>query len=148
MVFRSLNEEDTEKAGERFAEGIKRGDVVALYGEIGAGKTAFVRGMAKGLGIKDRVTSPTYAIVNEYIGDTPFYHFDMYRILSEDELFDIGWDDYISGSGIIAAEWAENVDKALPEETIKVFISKSSEAESERVIRIEFPKLNREDGLL
>ncbi|MCL2819531.1 MAG: tRNA (adenosine(37)-N6)-threonylcarbamoyltransferase complex ATPase subunit type 1 TsaE [Oscillospiraceae bacterium] len=97
--------------------------VVALYGGLGAGKTAFTRGIAAGLGIKMNVTSPTFTIVNEYPGDIPLFHFDMYRLESENELFDIGWDDYQERSGVCVVEWSEKVPGAFPPDTIDVYIT-------------------------
>ena len=106
--------EETEALGTKLALLLRPGDVIAFYGDLGAGKTAFTRGLAKGLGISDPVTSPTYTIVNEYLsGRMPLFHFDMYRLGSSDELFDIGWEDYLSRGGVCAVEWSENVEDAL-----------------------------------
>lgn len=106
--------EETEKLGERLASVLVPGDIIAYYGDLGAGKTAFTRGLAKGLGILDPVTSPTYTIVNEYLqGRMPLFHFDMYRLESADDLFDIGWEDYLERGGVCAVEWSENVEDAL-----------------------------------
>ena len=94
--FISKSEHDTEELGRRFASGLPGGTVVAMYGDLGAGKTAFVRGMARGMGLDCRVSSPTFTIVNEYLGQRELIHFDMYRLSSADELFDIGWEDYLA----------------------------------------------------
>jgi len=114
MEFTTHSPEQTELLGRRLAERLSPGDVVAYRGDLGAGKTAFTRGIAAGLGVKERVTSPTYTIVNEYpSGRLPLFHFDMYRLSSADELFDIGWEDYLARGGVCAVEWSENVEDAL-----------------------------------
>jgi len=106
--------EETEALGEHLASVLKAGDVIAFYGDLGAGKTAFTRGLARGLGIQGPVVSPTYTIVNEYLsGKLPLFHFDMYRLETADDLFDIGWEDYLERGGICAVEWSENVEDAL-----------------------------------
>ena len=114
MEFVTNSPEETEELGERLGRTLSPGDVVAFTGDLGAGKTAFTRGIARGLGIGDRVTSPTFAIVNEYEGGRlPLFHFDMYRLTSSDELFDIGWEDYLDRGGVCAVEWSENVTEAM-----------------------------------
>ena len=114
MEFVTNSPEETEELGERLGRALSPGDVVAFTGDLGAGKTAFTRGIARGLGIGDRVTSPTFAIVNEYEGGRlPLFHFDMYRLTSSDELFDIGWEDYLARGGVCAVEWSENVTEAM-----------------------------------
>ncbi|NLL38456.1 MAG: tRNA (adenosine(37)-N6)-threonylcarbamoyltransferase complex ATPase subunit type 1 TsaE [Clostridiales bacterium] len=123
MKIISKSEKETQKAGRELAMRLKPGDTVALYGDLGAGKTAFVRGMAEGLGVTDMVTSPTFTIVNEYSGSVPLFHFDMYRLSSAQELFDIGWEDYQDRGGICAVEWSENVDSAFDKDTIRVSIT-------------------------
>lgn len=128
MVFESRNESDTEALGERLARALpKGGAVVALYGELGAGKTAFVRGMARGLGVTERVVSPTFTIVNEYPGARELFHFDMYRLGGADELFDIGWEDYLARDGVCAVEWSENVPGAFDGSEICVTIEKTGD---------------------
>ena len=114
MEFITNSPMETEAIGARLAEQLKPGAVIAYKGDLGAGKTAFTRGLARGLGINDPVTSPTYTIVNEYLaGRLPLFHFDMYRLHSADDLFDIGWDDYLERGGICAVEWSENVAEAM-----------------------------------
>lgn len=116
--------EETEQVGQRLAALLVPGDIIAYYGDLGAGKTAFTRGLARGLGITEPVTSPTYTIVNEYLsGRMPLFHFDMYRLGSADELFDIGWEDYLERGGVCAVEWSENVEEAL-DGAIRVCISR------------------------
>ena len=114
MEFLTSSPEQTEAVGEALAAHLHPGDVIAYYGGLGAGKTAFTRGLARGLGVCEPVTSPTYTIVNEYLsGRMPLVHFDMYRLDSADDLFDIGWEDYLARGGVCAVEWSENVDDAL-----------------------------------
>ena len=135
MQFITHSAEETEALGERLAQTLTGGEVVAYFGELGAGKTAFTRGLARGLGISMRVTSPTYTIVNEYSGGRlPLFHFDMYRLGSSEELFDIGWEDYLARDGVVAVEWSENVTDAL-DGAITVRIEKT--AADERRITIE-----------
>ncbi len=134
MRFLTHEPEETEAIGYKLAMQLRPGDVIAFYGDLGAGKTAFTRGLAKGLGIDEAVTSPTYTIVNEYLtGRMPLFHFDMYRLGSSDELFDIGWEDYLTRGGICAVEWSENVEDAL-EDAIIVSIHRVSDQEREIVI--------------
>lgn len=108
MKFISRSEGETESLGERLGSRLRAGDVLALYGGLGAGKTAFVRGVARGLGIQGRVTSPTFTLVNEYEGRIPLFHFDLYRLSGSQELFDLGWDEYLDRGGVCAVEWSEN----------------------------------------
>ena len=136
MEYVSNSPAETEDLGAALAERLKPGTVVAFSGDLGAGKTAFVRGMARGLGISERVTSPTFTIVNEYEGGRlPLFHFDMYRLGSSDELFDIGWEDYLVRGGVCAVEWSENVADALEDEPIRVDIRRG-EHDGQRVISI------------
>ena len=127
MEFLTNSPEETEAVGKRLGETLKPGAVIAYQGDLGAGKTAFTRGVALGLGAKEQVTSPTYTIVNEYLsGKYPLFHFDMYRLASSDDLFDIGWEDYLDRGGICAVEWSENVADAM-ENAIVVTIEKLGE---------------------
>ena len=135
MEFITHSPEETETTGEKLAQQLNPGTILAYRGDLGAGKTAFTRGLARGLGFREQVTSPTYTIVNEYLGGRlPLFHFDMYRLHSSDDLFDIGWDDYLERGGICAVEWSENVADAL-EEPITVTIEKLGE--NSRRITIE-----------
>ena len=122
MTIITNSEAETIYEGERLGRSLKPGSVVAFYGGLGAGKTAFTRGLASGLGINISVSSPTFTIVNEYPGKIPLFHFDMYRLENENELFDIGWDDYLERGGVCAVEWSEKVPGAFPPDTIKVKI--------------------------
>ena len=126
-VFETTSPAETENIGAALAAVLTPGTVIAYTGDLGAGKTAFTRGLARGLGCTDRVTSPTYTIVNEYLsGRLPLFHFDMYRLASSDDLFDIGWEDYLLRGGVCAVEWSENVDDAM-ENAIYVKIEKTGE---------------------
>ena len=136
MQFVSHSAEETERFGESLAQELRAGDVLAFTGSLGMGKTAFTRGLARGLGCRGRVTSPTFTIVNEYEGKTPLFHFDMYRLGSSDELFDIGWDDYLARGGVCAVEWSERVSDALPGDTIFVDIARGEEGENTRIITV------------
>ena len=127
MEFITNSPAETEAVGAKLAGILIAGAVIAYKGDLGAGKTAFTRGLARGLGARESVTSPTYTIVNEYLsGRLPLFHFDMYRLRSADELFDIGWEDYLDRGGVCAVEWSENVADAL-ENPITVTIEKLGE---------------------
>ena len=135
MNFYSDSPEQTEQIGAALGKLLTPGTVIAYEGDLGAGKTAFTRGLAKGLGSNDPVTSPTYTIVNEYLGGRlPLFHFDMYRLRSAEDLWDIGWDDYLERGGVCAVEWSENVREAL-ESPIFVRIEKTGD--NTRSITIE-----------
>ena len=131
----SRSERETEELGAKLAASLKGGAVVAMYGDLGAGKTAFVRGMARGMGLNCRVSSPTFTIVNEYLGERELIHFDMYRLSCADELFDIGWEDYLRRGAVCAVEWSENVEDAFFGDEVRVTIEKLSD--TERKITIE-----------
>ena len=132
MEFITNSPAETEAVGAALGKILKSGTILAYRGDLGAGKTAFTRGLARGLGYTEPVTSPTYTIVNEYLGGRlPLFHFDMYRLGSSDDLWDIGWEDYLERGGICAVEWSENVDDAM-ENAIYVTIHKTGE-ESRRI---------------
>ena len=134
MQITTHSADETQALGTKLAKRLQPGDVIAYFGDLGAGKTALTRGIAQGLGITDIVTSPTYTIVNEYLtGRLPLFHFDMYRLGSSDELFDIGWEDYLARGGVCAVEWSENVEDAL-QGAIRVTIEKAPfEADTRRI---------------
>ncbi len=133
--------EETEDLGVRLGEKVRPGTVVAFTGDLGAGKTAFTRGLARGLGVTDRVTSPTFTIVNEYEGGRlPLFHFDLYRLSAPEELFDIGWEDYLARDGVCAVEWSENAGELPEEETVRVDIRRG-EHDGQRVLEVEGIKL-------
>ncbi len=135
MEYRTHSESETEAVGEALAATLSPGTVIAFTGDLGAGKTAFTRGLARGLGIGERVTSPTFTIVNEYEGGRlPLFHFDMYRLESSEELFDIGWEDYLRRGGVCAVEWSEKVADALVG-ALRVDIRRG-EGERDRVITV------------
>ncbi len=137
MEHLSHSVSETEALGEALAKHLSAGDVIAYLGDLGAGKTAFTRGLARGLGCTGRVTSPTFTIVNEYEGAIPLFHFDMYRLSDADELFDIGWDDYLNRGGICAVEWSERITEELPRGSVTVTICRSEAHEDWRHITIE-----------
>ena len=138
MKFITHSPEETRALGGRLAQALTGGEVVAFTGDLGAGKTAFVSGMARALGIEERVTSPTFTIVNEYEGGRPpLFHFDMYRLPDADALFDIGWEDYLDRGGVCAVEWSEQVAEALPPEAVRVTIARCPDHEDWRSITIE-----------
>ena len=135
MQYLSRSVSDTEAFGERLAARLRPGCVLAFTGSLGMGKTALTRGLARGLGCRGRVTSPTFTIVNEYDGALPLFHFDAYRLASSDELYDIGWDDYLARGGVCAVEWSERVADALPPDAVTVAIARGKE-DRERVITV------------
>lgn len=140
MTYKSYSCEETEKIAYALAERLHGGEIITLDGDLGAGKTAFVRGLAAGLGISDRVVSPTFTIVNEYSGEgLPLFHFDVYRIGSPDEMYDIGWEDYLGRGGVTVIEWAVNIEEILKnEKIIKITIDKDLDvSEDYRIITVE-----------
>lgn len=139
QIFRTKSESETEDLGARLGAALPDGSVVAMYGDLGAGKTALVRGMARGMGLQVRVSSPTFTIVNEYLGKRELIHFDMYRLSGADELFDIGWEDYLARGAVCAVEWSENVEDAFFGDEVRVTIEKLSA--NERKITIEGAEL-------
>lgn len=138
MTYVTNSPAETEALGQRLAETLQPGDMIAYTGDLGAGKTAFTRGLARGLGITERITSPTFTIVNEYLGGRlPLFHFDMYRLGSSEELYEIGWEDYLARGGVCAVEWSENVRDALPPDAVTVTIARCPENDGWRTITIE-----------
>ncbi len=136
MQYITTSPEQTQQLGAALGKTLHGGEVIAFLGDLGAGKTAFTRGLAEGLGVTDAVTSPTYTIVNEYrTGRLPLFHFDMYRLHGADELFDIGWEDYLAERGVCAVEWSENVQDAL-EAPITVRIARAPGGDNCRRITI------------
>lgn len=138
-VYSSNSAKETEEIAEEFAKKLRPGDVIAFEGGMGAGKTAFTRGLSRGLGLDEKeVSSPTFAIVNEYKSDNvTLYHFDMYRIETMDDLFQTGFFDYLDTNAILAIEWSENIYSALPPEAICVTIEKDEKDENKRKIIIK-----------
>ena len=134
-VYKSYSYEDTLKIGEEIAQSLNGTEVIALFGGLGMGKTALTTGIAKGLGCDDCVSSPTFALVNEYHGKCNIYHFDMYRISGWDDLYSIGFFDYLD-TGVLVIEWSENIENALPDEYIRITIQKGND-ENERILTVE-----------
>ena len=125
-VYESYSAEDTARIAAELAKSLKGGEFIAMYGELGAGKTAFVQGLARALGIDRPVTSPTFTIVNEYEGRLPLYHFDVYRIADPDEMYEIGYEEYLDAVGVCVVEWAELIEELFPDEYIKLTIEKNN----------------------
>ena len=133
----SHSEEQTYKLGKQLGKHVKPGDIILLFGDLGSGKTVFSRGIAHGAGVSGIVASPTFTIMNAYVGRLPVYHFDIYRIDEPEELFDLDYEDYFYGNGVSIVEWPDKLNYLLPEEYIKITISRLKE-ENSRKITIEF----------
>lgn len=134
--FITNNTDETTELGRKLGQSLKGGTVVAFFGGLGMGKTAFTRGLAKALCVKEEVSSPTFAIVNDYGGNPPLYHFDMYRVETWDDLYASGFFDFYEAGGILSVEWSENIENALPENTIRVNIERG-EHDNQRIITID-----------
>ena len=134
--FITNSADETTELGIKLGQSLKGGTVVAFFGGLGMGKTAFTRGLAKALCVKEEVSSPTFAIVNDYGGNPPLYHFDMYRVESWESLYSTGFFDYMNENSILFIEWSENIDNVLPENTITVEISRG-ENDTDRIINID-----------
>ncbi len=142
MVYYSNSPEQTKKIATEFSKTLVSGDVITLNGDLGAGKTAFTQGLAEALGVEDYISSPTFTIVNCYTGRLPVYHFDVYRIEDEDEMYEIGYEEYVYGEGVSVIEWAEKISDILPEKRYDITIERDfSKGEDYRIITIE-----RKDG--
>ncbi len=138
MLYKSNSYKETENIAKAFAKTLARGDVLCFYGDLGAGKTAFTQGLAKGLGIVENVSSPTFTILNCYEGKLPLYHFDVYRVSDPDEMYEIGYEEYVYGDGISVIEWAELIEDILPEKRYNITITKDLEKhEDYREISVE-----------
>ena len=138
MKYISNSYEETQKIAADFAKTLKEGDVLCMYGDLGVGKTAFVQGLAKGLEINEPITSPTFTIVNEYSGTLPLYHFDVYRIADSDEMYEIGYEEYVYGDGVSVIEWPQLIDDILPEKRYDIEIAKDyDKGENYRTIEIK-----------
>ena len=134
--FITNSADETTELGRKLGQSLKGGTVVAFFGGLGMGKTAFTRGLAKALCVKEEVSSPTFAIVNDYGGNPPLYHFDMYRVETWDDLYASGFFDFYEAGGILAVEWSENIENALPENTVRVQIERG-EHDNQRIITID-----------
>ena len=139
QTFISHSEAETIEWGEKLSRSLKPGDVVAFYGDLGSGKTRTVQGICQGLRCRDQVSSPTFTLINEYLGTLPVYHFDLYRINSDQEIYGLGYEEYLYGDGVCLIEWAERITSLLPENHIKIFLEGRFEQGQEdvRVIRLE-----------
>ncbi|WP_058486301.1 tRNA (adenosine(37)-N6)-threonylcarbamoyltransferase complex ATPase subunit type 1 TsaE [Defluviitalea phaphyphila] len=137
MIYETYSEEETRQIGFNIGKNAKRGDIYCLVGDLGVGKTAFSKGLAKGLEIQEAITSPTFTIVNEYKGRLPLYHFDVYRITDIDEMYEIGYEEYFFGEGICLVEWANLIEELIPEDAIWINIKKDfNKGENYRKINI------------
>lgn len=125
--YESYSYEDTVRIAGELADTLNGGEFIAMYGDLGAGKTAFVQGLARALGINQHITSPTFTIVNEYEGRLPLYHFDVYRIADPDEMYEIGFDEYVDGDGVCVVEWAELIEELFPKSYIRLTILKNEQ---------------------
>ncbi|MCY1714572.1 tRNA (adenosine(37)-N6)-threonylcarbamoyltransferase complex ATPase subunit type 1 TsaE [Caproiciproducens galactitolivorans] len=134
--IRTSSPAETEALGEKVAEKLSGGEVIAFFGGMGMGKTAFTRGLARGLGIPEGVSSPTFALVHEYHGRLDVYHFDMFRVSGWDDLYSTGFFDYLENGGVLVIEWSENIEAALPQDAIRIEIRRG-EGENERIFHIE-----------
>ena len=138
MVYKSNSPKETENIAKAFAKKLEKGDVLCLTGDLGVGKTAFVQGLAKGLGIEEYISSPTFTIVNCYSGKLPFYHFDVYRIGDSEEMYEIGYEEYVYGDGISVIEWPQLISDILPEVRYDIEIKKNLDIhENFREITVE-----------
>lgn len=138
MIYKSNSRKETENIAKAFAKTLKSGDVVCINGDLGAGKTAFTKGIADGIGVKDAVSSPTFTIVNCYSGEIPLYHFDVYRIADSEEMYDVGFDEYVGGNGVCVIEWADIISDILPEDRYDITITKNFDIHDDfREISIE-----------
>lgn len=141
QIFYSQNSQDTFCFAKQFAENLKKSTVLAFFGDLGAGKTTFIRGLVEGLGIMCEVSSPTFSLVNEYRGEkNSLFHFDMYRIKTFDDLYSTGFFDYLDENEFIAIEWSENIENALPENYIKILIEKCENDNERKIIISESEK--------
>ena len=127
---------ETERLGERVAGVLRGGEVLALFGPMGMGKTAFTRGLARGLGLRGEVSSPTFALIHEHAGKIPLYHFDMFRVTSWDDLYSTGFFDYLETGGVLVIEWSENIEGALPEDAVRISVSRGA-SEDERIFAFD-----------
>lgn len=136
MEFKTFSVEETIKLGEEIGKYLKKGDILTLNGDLGAGKTHFTKGIGKGLEVEECITSPTFTIVSEYMGRLPLYHFDVYRIQDIYEMYEIGFEEYLYGDGVCVIEWSDNIKELLPKDTIDILINRIDD--NERLISIDF----------
>jgi tRNA threonylcarbamoyladenosine biosynthesis protein TsaE len=136
MQIQTGAEEQTRYLGEQLGALLTGGEIIALIGELGAGKTVFVHGLAAGLGVQESVHSPSFTILNEYHGRLVFYHFDFYRLKSEEEIWNLGWQDYLDNSDLVVIEWADRFPKVLPEERLEITFTPDSNNPNNRIITL------------
>jgi len=136
-IFKSHNSNETKNLGKKLGKLLRKGDLIALDGDLGAGKTCLVQGIALGLNSKDDVTSPSFSLIKEYSGDIPIYHFDLYRLENNERIEDLGYEEYFFGNGITLIEWAEKIQKYLPEQMLKIMIKMNNKNNHVRTILIE-----------
>jgi tRNA threonylcarbamoyladenosine biosynthesis protein TsaE len=134
--IKTASPEETEALGEKIGQTLRGGEVLALFGGMGMGKTAFARGLARGLRVTGEVSSPTFALVHEYTGALTMYHFDMYRVTGWDDLYSTGFFDYLESGGVLLIEWSENIENALPENAAKIWVRRGL-GENERIFTFE-----------
>lgn len=146
VIFYTASPEETLQLGQRLAELLHAGDVVCLSGDLGAGKTLLTKGIASGLGVTEDVTSPTFTVLQVYEAKIPVYHFDLYRLEHADELMDIGFDEFVFGSGIAIIEWADKFSSCMPEEYLRIEITHGTTPET-RIIQVQ-PQGTRYESLL
>lgn len=133
MEIRLNGLEETKEFGIRLGNLLKEGDILCLNGDLGAGKTTLTKSIGLGLGVYDYITSPTFALINEYTGKIPVYHFDVYRLENVEELYDLGFDEYFYGKGVCIIEWAEKIERLLPKERIVLDIEKGKDIDERRI---------------
>ncbi|WP_422487099.1 tRNA (adenosine(37)-N6)-threonylcarbamoyltransferase complex ATPase subunit type 1 TsaE [Gudongella sp. DL1XJH-153] len=142
MKIRVKGIKDTDKLGRKLGELVEPGDVICLNGDLGAGKTTLSKSIGLGMGVDDYITSPTFAIINEYEGRHPLYHFDVYRLNNGEELFDLGVEDYFYGKGVCLIEWAENIEEFLPENRLEVWINTTLDPDEREIELIPYGDRN------
>lgn len=135
-VIKTFSAAETRALGEKLAPLLKPGDVICLNGDLGAGKTAFSQGVARGLGVTDPVTSPTFTLINEYQGRLPLYHFDVYRLGGPEEMEDLGYEEYFYGRGVCLIEWAQLVEDVLPEDRLDITLTRGADLADTRVVEL------------
>lgn len=144
MQFITNNELETKALGEKLGRLLKPGDCICLDGDLGVGKTHFTKGLALGMGIEEEITSPTFTIVQEYNGKTRLYHFDVYRLFDEEDLYGIGFEDHLRGDGVIVIEWSDKVKRALPIDRLEIRIEYMSKAEKRKIVMSPLGTASRE----
>jgi len=139
-LFVSHSDAETMAWGEKLSRSLRPGDVVAFFGDLGSGKTRTVQGICRGLGCFEQVSSPTFTLINEYSGKFPVYHFDLYRIESEREIYDLGYEEYFNGDGVCLIEWAERIARLLPPTSITILLEGSFEPGQEHIRKIRMER--------